>query len=186
MKLYIKNMVCKRCIMYVQEVLTKNKIRYKSIELGEVETLEEISKERYTKIEKELNKSGFELLSDNKTILIEKIKKVIIEMIHYSEEKPIVNYSEYIATKLNHDYHSLSSLFSKIKGMTIEQYIIAQKIEKVKEFLSYDDLTLTEISYKLNYSSVAHLSKQFKKVTGLSPTFFKSSNSSKRMNLDDI
>ncbi|MBN8568053.1 MAG: helix-turn-helix transcriptional regulator [Ignavibacteria bacterium] len=186
MKLYIKNMVCKRCIMYVQEVLIKNKIGFKCVELGEAETLEEISKEKYAAIEKDLKASGFELLSDSKTILIEKIKKVIIEMIHYFEERPIVNYSEYIATKLNHDYHSLSTLFSKIKGMTIEQYIIAQKIEKVKEFLSYDDLTLTEIAYKLNYSSVAHLSKQFKKVTGLSPTFFKSSNSSKRKSLDDI
>lgn len=130
--------------------------------------------------------SGLELLDDKKSILIERIKSVIIEMIHYSDEVPKVNYSDYISQKLDYDYTYLSNVFSEVKGTTIQQFIINHKIEKVKELLLYDELNLTEISYRLHYSSVAHLSNQFKKVTGLSPTFFKTLKSKRVLNLEDI
>ena len=130
--------------------------------------------------------SGLELLDDKKSILIERIKSVIIEMIHYSDEVPKVNYSDYISQKLDYDYTYLSNVFSEVKGTTIQQFIINHKIEKVKELLLYDELNLTEISYRLHYSSVAHLSNQFKKVTGLSPTLFKTLKSKRVLNLEDI
>ncbi len=130
--------------------------------------------------------SGLELLDDKKSILIERIKSVIVEMIHYSDEVPKVNYSDYISQKLDYDYTYLSNVFSEVKGTTIQQFIINHKIEKVKELLLYDELNLTEISYRLHYSSVAHLSNQFKKVTGLSPTFFKNLKSKRLQNLEDL
>ena len=173
MKLYIKYMVSLRCKMMVKDELKKLGLRYGVVDLGMVETLEDVTEEQQKQLKINLLRSGLELLDDKKSILIEKIKNVIVEMIHYSEEIPKMNYSDYISEKLNYDYTYLSNIFSEVKGITIQQFIIINKIERVKELLLYDELNLTQISYKLHYSSVAHLSNQFKKITGLSPSFFK-------------
>lgn len=133
-----------------------------------------------------LLRSGLELMDDKRSILIEKIKNVIIEMIHYADELPKINYSDYISEKLHHDYTYLSNIFSEVKGSTIQHYIILHKIEKAKELLLYDDLNLTEISYRLHYSSVAHLSNQFKKITGLSPSFYKQLKQKRKDNLENL
>ncbi len=179
-------MVSLRCKLLVKDELKKIGLNYTIVELGTVEILEDITEAQQEQLKKNLLKSGLELMDDKKSILIEKIKNVIIEMIHYTDELPKVNYSNYISEKLDYDYTYLANIFSEVKGMTIQQYIITHKIEKVKEYLLYDELTLTEISYKLDYSSVAHLSSQFKKVTGLSPSFFKDLKIKKRRNLEDI
>ena len=186
MKLYIKYMVSLRCIMMVKEELKKLGLHYATVELGVVDIMENITEKQYTILKKNLQKSGLELLDDKKSILIEKIKAVIIEMVHYADELPNVNYSEYISSKLNYDYTYLSNIFSEVKGITIQQYIIIHKIEKVKELLLYNELNLTEISYKLHYSSVAHLSNQFKKITGLSPSFYKQLKQKRNMNLENM
>ena len=186
MKLYIKYMVSLRCKMLVKEELKKLGLHYVFVDLGVVEILEDITKEQREQLEINLLKSGLELMDDRKSILIEKIKTLIIEMIHYSEQEPKVNYSEYISEKLNYDYTYLSNIFSEVKGITIQQFIIINKIERVKELLLYDELNLTEISYRLNYSSVAHLSNQFKKVTGLSPAFFKKLKRKRRNTLESL
>jgi len=159
--------------MIVKEELAKLKIPFVAVELGTVETLNPITEEQRLQLKENLLRSGLELLDNKKSILIEKIKNVITEMIYYTDDLPKVNYSEYISKKLKYDYTYLSNLFSEVKGITIQQFIIIHKIERVKELLLYDELNLTEISFKLHYSSVAHLSNQFKKVTGLSPSFFK-------------
>ena len=159
--------------MMVKEELKKLGLLYGIIDLGMVEMLEEITQEQHEQLKINLLKSGLELLDDKKSILIEKIKNVIVEMIHYSDEVPTMNYSDYISEKLDYDYTYLSNIFSEVKGITIQQFIIINKIERVKELLLYDELNITQISYKLHYSSVAHLSNQFKKITGLSPSFFK-------------
>lgn len=166
-------MVSLRCKLMVKEELKRLGLHYIIVELGLVEILEDITTDQRNQLKANLLKSGLELLDDKKSILIEKIKNIIVEMVHYSDELPKVNYSDYISLKLNLDYTYLSNVFSEVKGMTIQQYIIINKIERVKELLLYDELNLTEISYKMHYSSVAHLSNQFKKITGLSPTFFK-------------
>ncbi len=186
MKLYIKYMVSLRCKMLVKSELEKLGLTCISVDLGMVEIREDISKELLETFNKNLKKSGLELLDDKKNILVEKIKAVIIEMIHYSDEVQKVNDSDYISEKLNYDYTYLSNTFSEVKGMTIQQYIILHKIERVKELLIYDELTLTEIAYKLHYSSVAHLSNQFKKVTGLTPTYFKDLKEKRTRNLEDL
>lgn len=186
MKLYIKYMVSLRCKMMVKEELKKLGILYVVVDLGMVEILEDITQEQHDRLKENLLKSGLELLDDKRSILIEKIKNVVTEMIHYADEMPRVNYSDYISEKLGYDYTYLANIFSEVKGITIQQYIINHKIEKVKELLLYDELNLTEISYKLNYSSVAHLSNQFKKVTGLTPTFFKKLKNKKRTPLEDV
>lgn len=178
-------MISLRCKLLVKEELLRMGLHYISIDLGVVEILEKLSDEQYEKLKVNLQKSGLELLDDKKSILIDKIKNVIIEMIHYSEEIPKVNYSDYISEKLHYDYTYLSNIFSEVKGMTIQQFIIIHKIEKVKELLLYGELNLTEISYRLHYSSVAHLSNQFKKVTGLSPSFYKQLKQ-KRNNLETL
>lgn len=185
-KLYIKYMVSLRCKMLVKEELRKLGLQYVVVDLGTVEILEDITEQQREQLRVNLLKSGLELMDDKKSILIEKIKNVIIEMVHYSDEMPDVNYSTYISEKLNLDYTYLSNIFSEVKGITIQQFIIIHKIERVKELLLYDELNLTEISYKLNYSSVAHLSNQFKKVTGLSPTFFKRLKQKREQNLENI
>ena len=179
-------MVSLRCIMMVKEELKKLGLHYATVELGVVDIMENITEKQYTILKKNLQKSGLELLDDKKSILIEKIKAVIIEMVHYADELPNVNYSEYISSKLNYDYTYLSNIFSEVKGITIQQYIIIHKIEKVKELLLYNELNLTEISYKLHYSSVAHLSNQFKKITGLSPSFYKQLKQKRNMNLENM
>lgn len=186
MKLYIKYMVSLRCKMFVKSELEKLDIDYTSIELGLVDVQEDISAEKMEAFRKGLNKGGLELLDNKKNILVEKIKSVIVEMVHYSDELPKVNDSDYISEKLGYEYTYLSNTFSEVKGITIQQYIILHKIEKVKELLLYDELSLTEIAYKLHYSSVSHLSNQFKKITGLTPTFFKTLKDKKLKNLEDI
>jgi AraC-like DNA-binding protein len=172
--------------MVVKSELDKLGIPYGNVGLGEVDIRGNLSDEQRKQLKIGLLRSGLELMEDKKAILIEKIKGVIIEMVHYEEDLPKIKYSIYLSEKLNYDYTYLAGLFSEVTGMTIEHYIIAHKIERVKELLLYDELSLTEISYKLNYSSVAHLSNQFKKVTGLTPTFFKNLKNKRRSALDDV
>jgi AraC-like DNA-binding protein len=179
-------MVSLRCRLLVKEELHNLGIRYASIDLGVVEVPEDLSEEQRERLKTNLLRSGLELLDDKRSILIEKIKNVIIEMIHYSDELPKVNYSDYISEKLNYDYTYLSNIFTEVKGITIQQFIIINKIERVKELLLYDELNLTEISYKLHYSSVAHLSNQFKKITGISPSFFKKLKKKRNENLENM
>jgi len=186
MKLYIKFMVSLRCKMIVKEELQKLGLKYVVIDLGVVEVMEDITPEQHDLLKANLLKSGLELLDDKRSILIEKVKNVITELIHYSDELPRVNYSDYISEKLDYDYTYLSNIFSEVKGTTIQQFIIINKIERVKELLLYDELNLTEIAYKLHYSSVAHLSNQFKKITGLSPSFFKQLKQKRKGNLENL
>jgi len=154
--------------------------------LGVVEIMGELTQDQHDQLKTNLLKSGLELLDNKKAILIEKIINVIVEMIHYSEEVPKVNYSDFISEKLDYDYTYLSNIFSEVKGITIQQFIIIHKIERVKELLLYDELNLSEISYKLNYSSVAHLSNQFKKVTGLTPSYYKKLKKKRMANLENV
>jgi len=170
----------------VREELKKVGLHSTAIDLGVVEIPEGITEEQRLKLRENLLRSGLELLDDNKSILIERIKNVITEMIHYSEELPSENYSAYISEKLNYDYTYLSNVFSEVKGITIQQFIILNKIERVKELLLYDELNLTQISYKLHYSSVAHLSNQFKKITGLTPSYFKKMKKARKSNLENL
>ncbi len=186
MKLYIKYMVSLRCKMMVKEELKKLGLHYVVVDLGMIEVLEDITQKQRGLLKENLLKSGLELLDDKKSILVERIKNVITEMIHYSDELPQVNYSDHISKKLNHDYTYLANVFSEVKGITIQQFIIIHKVERVKELLLYDELNLTEISYKLHYSSVAHLSNQFKKITGLTPTFYKRLGKKRRDNLENM
>jgi len=179
-------MVSIRCKMVVKSELDKLGLHYSKLELGEVNVRENMTNDQREHLRAELSKSGLVLMDDHKAILIEKIKNVIIEMIHYTDELPKIKFSDYISIKLNHDYTYLSNLFSEVTGITIEHYIIAHKIERVKELLLYDELNLSEISYLLNYSSVAHLSSQFKKVTGLTPTYFKKLKHKRRITLDNV
>jgi AraC-like DNA-binding protein len=172
--------------MIVKEELNKLGLHFITIELGEVEVMKNLNPDQREEIKTALFKSGLELMDDKKAMLIERIKNVIVEMVHYSDEMPKVKSSHYISKLLNHDYTYLANLFSEATGTTIEHFIIAHKIERVKELLLYNELNLTEISYQLNYSSVAHLSNQFKKVTGLTPTFFKKLKYKKRDALENV
>ncbi len=186
MHLYIKNMVCNRCILVVKQELEKLSIKSCKVTLGEVETKAELPKEKAEQLSKNLAALGFELLDNNKQQLIEKIKNIVIKQVHHNEEDNHHNFSEILSKTLHKDYSYLSSLFSEVEGITIEKYIINQKIERVKELIIYDELSLSEIAYKLGYSSVAHLSNQFKKVTGLTPSHFKQVGQQKRKPLDEI
>ena len=186
MKYYIKNMVCNRCVMAVQNIFENLGYTPFRIVLGEVETIIPIDSDNLEKLKTQLLNFGFELIDDTQSRIIEKIKNTIISMVHYTTDELKVNYSEFIASQLNRDYSYLSSLFSEIEGTTIEKYIINQKIEKVKELLVYDELTLSEIAYKMGYSNVAYLSSQFKKVTGLTPSHFKQVKENKRKPLDEV
>lgn len=186
MKLFIKNMVCNRCKAAVQAELDKAGFTFTSIELGEVEIKETPTKEALAKLHLSLKKLGFELIDDRKSRLIEKIKTLVVERVHYDDAPSPVNLSEFLSKHLHYDYTYLSNLFSEVEGITIEKYFLAQKTEKIKELLMYDELTLSQIADKLNYSSVAHLSNQFKKQTGLSPSFYKSLKKNTRRNLDDL
>ncbi|MBK9389265.1 MAG: helix-turn-helix transcriptional regulator [Bacteroidetes bacterium] len=179
-------MVCTRCKMAVKSELEKLGLHYIIVNLGEAEIMEEISPEQLSDLSVGLKKSGLELMDDKKSILVEKIKTSIIELVHYTEEQIKVNLSEYLSYKLDHDYTYLSNLFSEVKGTTIENYYLTHKIERVKELIVYDELNLTEIAYKLHYSSVAHLSNQFKKMTGLTPSHFKSLKRKKLSSLGDV
>ncbi|RNA60532.1 AraC family transcriptional regulator [Chryseobacterium nematophagum] len=179
-------MVSLRCKMVVHQELEKLGIKNAVVDLGLVEILDDISVKQRLMLKENLLKTGLELLDDKKSILIEKIKNTVTEMIHYSESLPKENFSDYISKKLGYDYTYLANTFSEVKGMTIQHFIIINKIEKVKELLLYDELNLTEISYKLNYSSAAHLSNQFKKITGLSPSFYKQLKHKRLKNLENI
>jgi len=179
-------MVSARCKMAVKEELRKLGLHFIVVDLGEVEIMEDLSAEQLNQLKSALLSSGLELMDDKKAVLIEKIKNLITEMIHHTDEVPKMNYSDFISEKLNYDYTYLSNLFSEVKGITIQQFIIVHKIERAKELLLYDELNLTEISYKLHYSSVAHLSNQFKKVTGLSPSHFKQLKDKRRSPIEEI
>ena len=179
-------MVCIRCKMIVKNELTKLGLHYISVELGEAEIKEHITEEQHDKMKNALLKWGLELMDDKKSMLIEKIKNVIIESIHYSDEQLQINFSNYLSEKLNYDYTYLANLFSEVEGTTIEHFIIGHKIERVKELIVYDELSLTEIAWKLHYSSIAHLSNQFKKITGLTPSYFKQLRQKRRTSLDNL
>ena len=172
--------------MTVKSELQKLGLHYILVDLGEVELMENITSEQQDQLRNGLLKSGLELMDDKRAILVERIKNIIVEMVHYTDEPLKINFSDYLSEKLNYDYTHLANLFSETTGTTIEQFIIAHKIERVKELLLYDELNLTEISYLLNYSSVAHLSNQFKKVTGLTPTFFKKLKFKRLDTLDNL
>lgn len=186
MKLYIKNMVCNRCKMVVKDELVKFGLHSSSVELGEVEITEELSKTQKNRLNEIMEGLGFELIDDKKSKLIEKIKTTIVSLVHHAGDNLKTTLSEHISRKLLHDYNYLSNLFSEVEGTTIEKYFIAQKIEKAKELLKYDELSLSQIADRLGYSSVAYLSSQFKKQTGLTPTFYKSLRKSNRKNIDNL
>lgn len=185
--LYIKNMVCNRCIKVVNDELIKINIDIKDIELGKVYLNTPVTDETLEKIKHILSDNGFELITDKKSILIDRIKTLIVEKVHHSDDAPeYINSSLYISKEIGYDYSYLSKLFSSAEGITIEKFIILQKIEKAKELLTYNELSLNEISYKLGYSSVQHLSGQFKKITGQSPSLFRKNNSNNRKPLDKV
>jgi len=185
-KIFIKNMVCDRCIMVVQNELEKLGLDAKNIKLGEVILSKEITSLEKENLSKTLEPLGFEVIDDKKGRIIEKIKNIIIDLVHHQDSDVKTNLSDVLSDKLHHDYNYLSNLFSEVEGTTIEKYFIAQKVEKVKELLVYDELSLSEIANRLNYSSVAYLSNQFKKVTGLTPSHFKQIKEDKRKPLDKV
>jgi AraC-like DNA-binding protein len=186
MKLYIKYMVSTRCKMIVKEELKKLGLHFIMVDLGVVDIMENITVVQRQSLKVALLADGLELMDDKRAMLIEKIKNVIVEMVHYAEEMPKINFSHFLAEKLSYDYTYLANLFSEIQGTTIEQFIISHKVERIKELIIYDELNITEIAYKMNYSSVAHLSSQFKKVTGLSPSHFKRLKNKRRSPIEDI
>jgi AraC-like DNA-binding protein len=179
-------MVCFRCQMVVKSELDKLGLHHISVELGEAEIREEISAEQMAHLSSALSKTGLELVNDKKTILVEKIKTIIIELVHFNDEQIKINLSDFISEKLNLNYTYLANLFSELQGTSIEQFFLGHKIEKVKELLVYGELNLTEIAWKLHYSSVAHLSNQFKKITGLTPTHFRNLKNRGRLTLGDV
>ncbi len=185
-KLYIKNMVCGRCIKVVREELSKLGIEYNSVQLGEVELAEPVENEKLEKLRSALLENGFELIDDSKTKLIEKVKTLIIQSIYQSNKPEEINYSDYLSKETGKPYTALSALFSSVENTTIEKFIIAQKIERAKELLVYGELTLSEIAYRLGYSSSQHLSNQFKKITGFTPSYFKELKEQKRLFIDKI
>ena len=186
MKLYIKNMVCNRCIEAVREVFRQAGVAIKEVTLGEVEVDHDLSSQQQADIRELLRKRGFDLLEDKNSQVIERIKNLVIELIHGNAGPIKVNYSTYLEERIGRDYSFLSSLFSSVEGVTIEKYIILQRLEKVKELLIYDEQNLSEIAHRLNYSSVQHLSNQFKKATGMSPTAFKKQRLNLRNPLDKV
>ena len=172
--------------MVVKSELEKMGFHYTRVELGETEIMEDLSPDQMKRLDSALRCAGLELMDNKKSVIVEKIKAIIIELIHYSDDQIMINLSDYLSEKLNHNYSHLSSLFSEVKGITIEQFYLTHKIEKVKELLVYDELNLTEIAYRMHYSSVAHLSNQFKKITGMTPTQFKNLKNRSRKTLSDI
>lgn len=186
MKLFIKNMVCIRCQMVVKSELEKLGLHYVDVKIGEAEIIENILPEQLDQLDIALRKSGLLLMDSKKSILVEKIKIAIIELVHYTEEQIKVNLSDYLSENLNHDYTYLANLFSEVKGITIEKFYLTHKIEKVKELIVYNELSFTEIAYMMRYSSVAHLSNQFKKFTGLTPSHFKKLKNKRRSTLEEV
>jgi AraC-like DNA-binding protein len=179
-------MVCRRCKIAVKAELEKAGLHPLTVELGEVEIEEQISSDILERLNTSLQTLGFEIIDDRRSRLIEQIKHAIVELIHHTDESISINVSNYISQKLNYDYNYLSNIFSEVEGITIEKYLIAQKIEKVKELLMYEELTLSQIADRLGYSSVAYLSNQFKKQTGLTPSFYKSLKQNGRRNIEDL
>jgi AraC-like DNA-binding protein len=179
-------MVCIRCQMVVKAEFDKLGLPYVEVHIGEVNTIEDIPAEQLKKLDVALRKSGLELMDDKKSILVEKIKGAVIELVHYTDEQIKVNLSDFLSDKLNHDYTYLANLFSEVKGITIEKFYLIHKIERVKELIVYDELNLSEIAYMMHYSSVAHLSNQFKKITGLTPSHFKKLKNKRRGTLEDV
>lgn len=184
--LFIKNMVCNRCILVVQNEMDKLGLVVKYMTLGEVLLEKDLTAEERVAVESALVPLGFEVIDDKKSRIIEQIKNVIIDVVHYQDNDVKTNLSDILSEKLQHDYNYLSNLFSEVEGVTIEKYFIAQKVERIKELLVYDELSLSEIAHRLNYSSVAYLSNQFKKVTGLTPSHFKQIRDEKRKPLDKV
>jgi len=179
-------MVSARCKIAVKEALKGLGLHFIVVDLGEVDIMETITLEQREELKAALLPSGLELMDDKRAVLIEKIKNVIVEMVHHSDELPKTNFSDFLSKKLNHDYTYLANLFSEVQGTTIEHFIIAHKIERIKELMIYGELNITEIAWKMNYSSVAHLSNQFKKATGLSPSHFKQLKDKRRSPIEDI
>ncbi len=179
-------MVSQRCKMMVKEELKKLGLHFIVVDLGEVEIMEDISDRQRELLKAALLESGLELMDDKKAVLIERIKNAIIQMVHHTEESIKVNFSDYLSEKLKHDYTYMSNMFSEVQGTTIEQFIILHKVERIKELIIYDELNITEIAFRMNYSSVAHLSNQFKKITGLSPMHFKQLKNKRRSPIEDI
>lgn len=179
-------MVCNRCILVVEDILKKEKIAYSTIRLGEVEMDNELTLPQRENLRKSLSGVGFELMDDKRSVTIEQIKSLLIALIYEDKLDLTINISDYLSDKLQHEYSYLSNLFSEVEGKSIEKFFIAQKIERVKELIVYNELTLSEIANLLRYSSVAHLSNQFKKVTGLTPSYFKQIKSDKRKPIDKI
>jgi len=179
-------MVSNHCKLTVKDELKKLGLHFIVVDLGEIEIMEELSSEQRKQLNNALLGAGFELMDDKRAVLIEKTINVIIEMVHHTSEIIKVNYSDYLSEKLNYDYTYLSNIFSEVKGITIQQFIIIHKVERIKELLMYDELSLTEISYRMNYSSVAHLSNQFKKITGLTPSHFKKMKDKRRIPFEEI
>lgn len=179
-------MVCHRCKLAVDNELQQSGYHPQQIELGEVIIEEELNHQQLEALDSRLRHLGFELIDDRKARLVEKIKNVIIQLVHHSDDTLTVNLSSYLADQLHYEYNYLSNLFSEAEGTTIEKYYISQKIEKVKELLIYDELTLSEIAYRMGYSSVAYLSSQFKKETGLTPSHFKHVRDNKRRNIEEL
>lgn len=184
--LFIKNMVCNRCTLMVQKEIEKLNVTIKSIKLGEVELERELSTAEKQVLDQALVALGFERIDDKKSQLIARIKTSIVELVHYQDNELKVNLSDFLSQELQQEYNYLSNLFSEIEGKTIEKYFIAQKVERIKELLVYDELSLSEIAHRLNYSSVAYLSNQFKKVTGLTPSHFKKIRDNRRKPLDEV
>lgn len=179
-------MVSNRCKMVVKDELKKLGLHFVLVDLGEVDIMENISFEEREQLKTALLDVGFELMDDKRAVLIEKIKNAIVEMVHYTDEPIKINFSDFLSEKLNHDYTYLANLFSEVQGTTIEQFVISHKIERIKELIIYGELNITEIAWKMNYSSVAHLSNQFKKMTGLSPSHFKQLKDKRRSPIEEI
>jgi AraC-like DNA-binding protein len=179
-------MVSKRCKMAVREELKKLGLHFIIVDLGEVEVMENLSAEMLEQLKRSLFNIGFELITDKRSVLIEKIKNSIIEMVHHSDDIIKTNFSDFLSEKLNYNYTYLSNLFSEVQGTTIEQFVIQHKIERIKELIIYNELNITEIAWKMNYSSVAHLSNQFRKVTGLAPSHYKQLKNKRRRGIEEI
>ncbi|MEQ1799048.1 MAG: AraC family transcriptional regulator [Lacibacter sp.] len=186
MKLYIRNMACQSCKIVVKEALEELDIKPLAVQLGEVETKEELTDEDKKKLNSKLKKAGLEILEKKNGILIEKIRKVIVDYVYNSDEKPITNFSVLLSEKLNYSYSYLANFFSEVEATTIEQYLISLKIERIKELILFEEDTLSEIAFKLHYSSVAHLSSQFKKITGLTPSHFKALKHKRRLTIQEL
>lgn len=186
MKIYVKNMACESCKIFVQGALEELDITTVKVGLGEIETRHDVSDNDKKKLNAKMKEAGLELLEKKSGVLIEKIRKVIIDYVYKSDDKFNSKFSALLSEKLNYDYRYLANFFSEVEATTIEQYLIAMKVERIKELILFDELSLTQISYKLNYSSVAHLSNQFKKVTGLTPTHFKKLKEKRRITIQDL